>query len=152
MNNYEKHNYENHNKRLEQLSKIQNEASELFRVKNADYGDSFATYGPLGVLVRLGDKISTLTSSGIDLNSSETIRHTLIDIHNYAAMAIMLIDEKKKNVRLKAYLEENTTLVDRTIDNDQLVSHVLRGDVVRFRSPSPISIDNSINNSIDKHP
>ena len=145
MNNYE-------NNRLQQLTKIQNEASELFTAKNADYGDAFATYGPVGVLVRLGDKISTLTSSWIDLISSAKIRDTLIDIHNYAAMAIMLIDEKKENVRLKAYLEENTRLVDRTIDNDQLVSHVLRGDVVRFRTPSPLSIDNSINNSIYTHP
>ena len=39
--------------------------------KNKDYGDAFATYGPVGVLVRIGDKIQRLqniTSKGINLN------------------------------------------------------------------------------------
>ena len=35
---------------------------ELFKKKNSDYGDAFATYGPIGVLVRMGDKISRLQS------------------------------------------------------------------------------------------
>lgn len=147
----------NEKDRVQQLTKIQYEALELFRAKNADYGDAFARYGPIGVLVRLGDKISRLqsiTSSGINLIESETIRDTLIDLHNYAAMAIMLIDEKETrkrfsdNLRLQTYLEENTTLVDRSIDNDELVARILRDEVVRFRSPSPISIYSSC----DKNP
>ena len=147
----------NEKDRVQQLTKIQYEALELFRAKNADYGDAFARYGPIGVLVRLGDKISRLqsiTSSGINLIESETIRDTLIDLHNYAAMAIMLIDEKETrkrfsdNLRLQTYLEENTTLVDRSIDNDELVARILRDEVVRFRSPSPISIYGSC----DKNP
>ena len=40
-----------------QFEKIQRESKDLFRRKNADYGDAFATYGPIGVLVRMGDKI-----------------------------------------------------------------------------------------------
>jgi hypothetical protein len=35
---------------------------ELFTKKNADYGDAFANYGPVGVIVRLGDKIQRLSS------------------------------------------------------------------------------------------
>tara|TARA_Y100000310_G_C20667989_1_gene808673 strand:+ start:534 stop:776 length:243 start_codon:yes stop_codon:yes gene_type:complete len=79
---------------------VQLEALELFTRKNADYGDAFADYGPVGVIVRMGDKIrrlSTVTSSGINLVNSENIRDTLVDLHNYAAMAVMLIDEEADN-------------------------------------------------------
>ena len=83
--------------RLAQLIKVQTEAQDLFAKKNKDYGDAFATYGPVGVLVRIGDKITrmqNITNSGITLVENEKLRDTLIDLHNYAAMAILLIDEK----------------------------------------------------------
>ena len=85
--------------RVEELSKIQLEAKELFKRKNQDYGDAFATYGPIGVIVRIGDKIQRLLSiekNGIRLINDECLRDTLIDLHNYSAMAIMLIDEDNK--------------------------------------------------------
>ena len=85
------------NNRVEAMEKIQNEARELFAKKNADYGDSFATYGTIGVLVRMGDKINRLQSiekNKVSFVNDESMRDTLIDLHNYAAMAIMLIDEK----------------------------------------------------------
>ncbi len=85
--------------RLSQLKAIQLEAAKLFEKKNKDYGDAFANYGPIGVIVRMGDKINRLTSvtnNGINLIKTESIRDTLIDLHNYAAMAIMLMDEKNK--------------------------------------------------------
>ena len=84
--------------RIAQMEAVQIEARELFKKKNADYGDAFATYGTVGVIVRLGDKISRLSSiskTGVTLVEDEKIRDTLIDLHNYAAMAIMLLDEKK---------------------------------------------------------
>ena len=84
--------------RIAQMEKVQVEARELFKKKNADYGDAFATYGTVGVIVRLGDKISRLSSiskTGVTLVEDEKIRDTLIDLHNYAAMAIMLLDEKE---------------------------------------------------------
>ena len=65
--------------------------------KNTDYGDAFATYGPIGVIIRIGDKINRLTSvshNKIELVQNETLRDTLIDLHNYSAMAIMLMDNK----------------------------------------------------------
>ena len=83
--------------RIKQLDIVQLEARQLFEKKNKDYGDAFATYGPVGVLVRIGDKIQRLQSihkRGISLVEDEKMRDTLIDLHNYAAMAIMLIDEK----------------------------------------------------------
>ena len=87
------------NKRVTQMQKVQAEGLELFKKKNTDYGDSFANYGPVGVIVRLGDKInrlSSVTQKGVNLVDTESVRDTLIDLHNYAAMAIMLLDEKKK--------------------------------------------------------
>ena len=82
--------------RVEQMSQVQSEALELFKKKNTDYGDAFATYGTVGVIVRLGDKIQRLTSvtkNGVTLVDNESLRDTLIDLHNYSAMAIMLLDE-----------------------------------------------------------
>jgi len=82
--------------RLNQMTKVQIEAFELFKKKNEDYGDAFATFGPVGVIVRLGDKINRLTSvtnNGVNLVDNESLRDTLIDLHNYSAMAIMLLDE-----------------------------------------------------------
>ena len=82
--------------RKEQHLTVQNEAHNLFIQKNKDYGDSFATYGTIGVIVRMGDKIQRLmniTKNGINLVETESLRDTLIDLHNYAAMAIMLMDE-----------------------------------------------------------
>ena len=84
--------------RIEQMEKIQNESLLLFKKKNSDYGDAFATYGTIGVIVRMGDKIQRLISvsnNGINLVDTESLRDTLIDLHNYAAMGIMLIDENK---------------------------------------------------------
>ena len=84
--------------RVTQLKTVQNEAADLFKKKNKDYGDAFASYGPVGVIVRIGDKINRLSSisnNGINLVKTESIRDTLIDLHNYAAMAIMLMDENK---------------------------------------------------------
>ena len=85
--------------RVSQLDCIQLEARTLFVNKNKDYGDAFATYGPVGVLVRIGDKIQRLqsiTKNGIALVEDEKLRDTLIDLHNYAAMAVMLMDENDK--------------------------------------------------------
>ena len=81
-----------------QLREVQNEAYELFKKKNADYGDAFSTYGPIGVVVRMGDKINRLVSidkTKVSFVNDESLRDTLIDLHNYSAMCVMLLDEKK---------------------------------------------------------
>ena len=87
--------------RVEQYKAVQKEAIDLFKRKNKDYGDAFANYGPVGVIVRMGDKInrlSSVTKNQVSLVENESIRDTLIDLHNYAAMAIMLMDEKHRHV------------------------------------------------------
>ena len=82
--------------RVEQMKQIQNEALELFVKKNIDYGDAFAKYGVIGVLMRIEDKLHrsmSITKNGVNLINDEGIRDTLIDLHNYSAMALMLLDE-----------------------------------------------------------
>ena len=88
---------ESRHDRVAQMIKIQEEAKSLFKRKNTDYGDAFADYGTVGVLVRMGDKIRRLQSisnRGINLVKDESLRDTLIDLHNYTTMAIMLLDDK----------------------------------------------------------
>ena len=77
------------------IRKVQDEALALFQKKNADYGDAYKTYGAVGVIVRMGDKISRLASISarhVCLVDDESLRDTLMDLHNYAAMAISLLD------------------------------------------------------------
>ena len=85
--------------RVKQLEEIQKKAKELFERKNADYGDAFTTYGIVGVLVRIQDKIQrciSLTKKGIQLVDDESLDDTLIDLHNYAAMGMMIKEENPR--------------------------------------------------------
>ena len=89
--------------RVEQMKKVQEEGLELFTRKNIDYGDAFAKYGVIGVLMRIEDKINrsiSITNKGINLVKDEKIRDTLIDLNNYSAMAIMLLDENENENKL----------------------------------------------------
>jgi len=84
--------------RVSQMITIQKEALELFTKKNIDYGDAFAKYGIIGVLMRMEDKLQrsiNITKNGVNLISDENIRDTLLDLHNYSAMSLMLLDEPK---------------------------------------------------------
>jgi hypothetical protein len=84
--------------RIEQMRQIQEAARTLFAKKNVDYGDAFAKFGLIGVLVRLEDKIQralSIETRGIVLVNDESLQDTLLDLHNYAAMALMLLAEKK---------------------------------------------------------
>jgi len=79
--------------RVEQMKIIQAKGLELFTKKNADYGDAFSKYGIVGVLMRIEDKIQrclSITNNGVNLVDDERLEDTLIDLHNYAAMALML--------------------------------------------------------------
>ena len=83
-------------KRVEQMKKIQSSALKLFTKKNTDYGDAFAKYGAVGVFMRIEDKLQrfiSISKTGIQLVDDETVKDTLLDLHNYSAMALMLLDE-----------------------------------------------------------
>ena len=78
---------------------VQKEGLKLFKQKNKDYGNAFANHGPIVVIIRMGDKINRLmnvSQSGVNMIKTESLRDTLIDLHNYSAMAIMLMDSKEK--------------------------------------------------------
>ena len=88
--------------RVEQMKKVQSEALELFTRKNIDYGDAFAKYGVIGVLMRISlednlQRYLSITKNGVNLVKDDGIRDTLLDLHNYTAMALILLDEKESN-------------------------------------------------------
>jgi hypothetical protein len=79
------------------FKKVQNEGFELFKKKNKDYGNAFEEFGTIGILVRMNDKIKramNISNSQINLVDDESLRDTLIDLHNYCALAITIIDKK----------------------------------------------------------
>lgn len=83
----------------DKISKIQKEALETFVKKNSDYGQSYDVHGIVGVLVRIHDKLlrmENITKKGITLVEDEKLRDTLLDCHNYCAIAIMLLDKDDK--------------------------------------------------------
>lgn len=74
---------------------MQKEALELFTKKNTDYGDAFATFGLIGVIIRLQDKINRIQSiskNNTILVTDESLKDTFIDLHNYSCMANILIN------------------------------------------------------------
>tara|TARA_E500000178_G_C17034765_1_gene762726 strand:+ start:1243 stop:1500 length:258 start_codon:yes stop_codon:yes gene_type:complete len=82
---------------IKKFREIQDEAYDLFKKKNSDYGNSFEEFGTIGILVRMNDKIRrliTITNNNIKLVNDENLRDTLIDLHNYSALAISLLDKK----------------------------------------------------------
>lgn len=83
--------------------KIVNEMYEIYKAKNADYGDSvhdtFLKYGLLSFLVRMEDKISRLRSLTLKGKKeqrvkNESILDTLQDLANYAILAIIELEEQ----------------------------------------------------------
>ena len=86
--------------RVQQMETVQKGALEMFKKKNKDYGDAFAKFGVIGILMRIEDKIQrslSITKNGVNMVNDESIRDTLIDLHNYAAMGVMLLDEKEES-------------------------------------------------------
>ena len=79
--------------RVQQMENIHSEALEVFKKKNTDYGDSFKEFGMIGLLTRIQDKINrclTITKNGINLVDDESLQDTLLDLHNYSAIALMV--------------------------------------------------------------
>ena len=83
------------------VKEIQAEALELFKQKNQQYGNAFAKYGTVGVMIRMGEKINRFLSVShlsVVLKDEETLRDTLLDLLNYSSMAIMLLDDKESEL------------------------------------------------------
>lgn len=95
---------ENNNCNLERnhfkFKKIINECQELRWKKLNDYGITYNEYGYVGLLVKLGDKYGRIKQLyKKQLNDEqpnfETSRDSLVDLVNYAVMAIMEIDGRR---------------------------------------------------------
>ena len=78
------------------------EINDLYKKKNADYGNSFhdffIEYGMAMPCIRLSDKLSrfkSLTKNGSQNVDDESLRDTLIDLANYALMTVMEIDARE---------------------------------------------------------
>ena len=84
------------------VEKIQAEALPLFKRKNKQYGNAFAKYGTVGVMIRIGEKINWFLSvSSLKIESKEeeeTMRDTRLDLLNYSSMAIMLLEDRKSEL------------------------------------------------------
>ena len=83
-------------------AQIVNGLTELYKAKNSDYGDSvhetYLKYGLTSFLVRMEDKMSRLRSlstksSAEQRAKDESIRDTLLDLANYAIIAVIEMDE-----------------------------------------------------------
>ena len=104
------------NEKVVKHKAICDELNALYARKNHDYGDSFhQTFVEEGMAmprIRLGDKFSrfkTLTQSGGQQVTDESIRDTLMDLANYAIMTILEM-EQEEYVTLYANGEPYMTL------------------------------------------
>lgn len=85
-----------------QISLVQTRLYEIFKSKNEDYGNSFAHFGILGLLVRIQDKLDRSVNLLIKKQHKiESITDTFLDIANYAVMGLCLINNE--NVSDKVY-------------------------------------------------
>jgi len=79
------------------FKKIQDEGFELFKQKNADYGNAFEECGVIGILVRMNDKVKrmqNISKTSITVVNTESLRDTLVDLQNYATLAVLELDRQ----------------------------------------------------------
>ena len=84
---------------IEKFKRVQNEGLEIFRKKNTDYGEAYKKFGLIGVLTRLEDKILrcvNISNKKVELVKDEVLEDTLLDLHNYCALALLLLKEEQK--------------------------------------------------------
>ena len=89
---------------IELHKKICGELTTLFERKNHDYGDSFhQTFLEEGwpmVRIRLSDKLNrvkALTRGDSQQVKDESLRDTLLDLANYAILAVMEMDRRERD-------------------------------------------------------
>lgn len=90
--------------RVQKFEQITTNMLDLYKRKNADYGNSvaktFDEYGLVSFLVRIEDKlnrVATLTKKSTTEQQvkDEKIEDTLLDLANYSIMALIELDRVK---------------------------------------------------------
>lgn len=89
--------------RVDEFEKIVDGMLDLYKRKNADYGNSvartFDEYGLISFLVRIEDKINRLSNLTIKKSDQkvmdEKIEDTLMDMANYSVMALIELKRVK---------------------------------------------------------
>ncbi len=92
--------------RVAKFEQITTDMFELYKRKNADYGNSvaktFDEWGLVSFLVRMEDKlnrVATLTKKqGEAKIADEKIEDTLLDLANYSIMALIELDRAKSEL------------------------------------------------------
>ena len=120
----------NMNDKIELHKKLLDSMHELYIKKNSDYGDSvhetYKKYGLVSFLVRIEDKLNrvrNLNKDNVKISDAkvkdEKIEDTLMDLANYAILAIMELKRensffKTENVKYNTYQEEinNQDIID----------------------------------------
>ena len=80
---------------VEEFKLLQMEMAELYELKNKDYGssthDTYTKYGFTSFLVRLEDKLNRarVISQNKANVADEKLEDTLLDLANYAILAVM---------------------------------------------------------------
>ena len=83
---------------IELFKILQSESLQLVIKKNNDYGNAFSEFGTIGILIRIFDKLKryiSITNNNVQLVNDESLRDTLIDLQNYASLAIITLDNPK---------------------------------------------------------
>lgn len=102
--------------RVQKFEQITDEMFDLYKRKNADYGNSvaktFDEYGLVSFLVRIEDKlnrVSTLAkkSSTEQQVKDEKIEDTLLDLANYSIMALIELDRVKSELTCEMSVDNN---------------------------------------------
>jgi hypothetical protein len=89
--------------KVEQFKCITKQMSDLYEIKNHDYGDSFGnsikTFGPIAGVVRISDKFERLKQLTLNKEQkvNESIEDTLLDLANYSIMLLIEFQNSKIN-------------------------------------------------------
>ena len=86
--------------------------NEIYKQKNAAYGDSFSeTFKKLGIIsavTRITDKhnriVNLVGNKDVDMGD-ESVRDTLLDMANYCIMTVMEMDEKQSKDAVSSFRE-----------------------------------------------
>lgn len=102
--------------RVQKFEDITTNMFDLYKRKNADYGNSvaktFDEYGLVSFLVRIEDKlnrVATLTKKSTTEQqvTDEKIEDTLLDLANYSIMALIELD-RVKSERTHEMIDDET--------------------------------------------